>query len=211
MKHFYLFVNILLFILLGSCGSKNSKSTQEIEVPSIKEEPQQPRNKNYIGREIPVKDDPESDFKIVIAKITDTFENSSGKAYSIRFWITPKKNISIYNSQYQTQWGSVAEKRLPKYDISNYYLFLKFVTSEGETISCDMISPYSNLSSDVVDCTVNPKYRAKMEKVHMAGEWCHEEGTKVTLFFDKFGLIEDLDHIEFMDREDFKQWLFRRR
>lgn len=202
----------LLLLLLVGCGNKNNKSNEDLGIQEnktllVEEVIQQPRNKNYIGREIPVKDNPDSDFKIVIAKITDTFENSNTQGYEIRFWITPKTDITVYNSQWQTQWGGVKEGRLPEYDISNYYLFLRFVSSEKETISCDMISPYSNLSDYVSESMVNPKYYDKAVKKHPAGEWCHEEGTKISLHVDRYGLIEDLDHIEFIGRDDFSQWL----
>ncbi|QIU93398.1 hypothetical protein [Bacteroides faecium] len=207
MRQSNLLFAFLLLMLLGGCGNRNNKSIQEGGKSSAEEIALQPRNKNYVGREIPVVDNPESDFKIVTAKITGTFENSNAQGYEIRFWITPKNDILVYNSQHQVKWGDTEEGRLAKYDISNYYLFLRFVTSEGETISCDMISPYSNLGDYVAETTVNPQYGTKTVKKHSAGEWCNEEGTKTSLHYDEFRLIDDLDHIEFISKDDYYQWL----
>lgn len=211
MKQFNLLFILLPLLLLGGCGNRNNKSTQEGDISPAQGTIQQPRNKNYVGREIPVTDNPESDFKIVTAKITGTFENSNAQGCEIRFWITPKREITVYNSQHQVQWGCAKEGRLSEYDISNYYLFLRFVTSEGETISCDMISPYSNLGDYVAEATVNPQYGTKAVKKHSAGEWCNEEGTKTSLHYDEFRLIEDLDHIEFIGKDDFYRWLLQTR
>lgn len=207
MKQFNLLFILLLLMSLGGCGNGNSKGIHEGSTSQAEEAVQKPSNKPYVGREIPIVDNPESDFKIVKAKITGTIENSGSGGYELRLWIMPKKEITVYNSQYQTQWGYTKEGRLSKYDISNYYLYLRFVTSEGETIGCKMIAPFSNSYDYVSETTVNPKYRSKAVKKHPAGEWCHEEGTRAALHIDRFRLIDDLDHIEFMDKDDYSQWL----
>lgn len=203
------FLFLSLTVLLVGCGNRNSKSNQENYEPLVEQTIQKPRNKNYVGREIPVRDNPDSDFKIVKAQITGTFKNPNSQGYEIRFWVVPKKDITVFNSQYQTQWGNTEDGRLLQYDISNYYLFLRFVTSEGETINCDMIAPYSNFIDYVDETTANPKFYSKAAKNHPAGELCHEEGTRTSLHIDKFGLIDDLDHIEFIDIDDYSAWLFK--
>ena len=134
---------LVLAMYVCACGNRQRNGTPTQANDSIiVEVPQQVG----VGSILPVTVTGESDFEIKKVQITGTFQNSSSRGYELRIWTAPKRDISVFPSQYQRHWGDTKEGILSTYDISNYYLYIKYLTADDELIACEMFSPYSNMS-----------------------------------------------------------------
>lgn len=198
-------INILLLLAICSCDNKSTSETKN----AVKESSSvslKILNKK-VGNVLPVEDATESDFKIKEAKITGIFENLSAAGYEIRLWTAPKRDITVFCSQWQKHWGDTDKGILPKYDIANYYIYIKFLTKDNKLIACEMFAPYSNLGDYITEKRTSPKFYTKKEQIHSVGEWCNREGTLIHLHIDEERLITRLHHIEVTTKEFYKNWL----
>ena len=195
---------LVLAMYVCACGNRQRNGTPTQANDSIiVEVPQQVG----VGSILPVTVTGESDFEIKKVQITGTFQNSSSRGYELRIWTAPKRDISVFSSQYQRHWGDTKEGILSTYDISNYYLYIKYLTADDELIACEMFSPYSNMSDLVNEKCANPKYYTRKMQTHPAGEWCHPEGTLEYLHTDKYMLITRIHHIEITKKSFYNRWL----
>lgn len=198
-------ISALLLLTICACGNKSTSETKNAVEESASVNLKTLNKK--VGNTLPVEDATESDFEIKEAKITGIFENPSSAGYEIRLWTAPKRNITVFCSQWQKHWGDTDEGILPKYDIANYYIYIKFLTNNNKLIACEIFAPYSNLGDYITKKRTTPKFYTKKEQAHPAGEWCNEEGTLIHLHIDEERLITRLHHIEVTTKEFYKNWL----
>lgn len=198
-------INALLLLIVCACGNKGTSAPQNI-VEESSSVSLNTLNKK-VGSVLPVEDATKSDFEIKEAKVTGIFENSSSAGYEIRIWTAPKRDITVFCSQWQKHWGNLDEGILPKYDVANYYVYIKFLTKDNKLIACEKFAPYSKLSDYITEKLTSSKFYTKKEQVHPAGEWCNEEGTLIHLHIDEERLITRLHHIEVITKEFYKNWL----